>query len=338
MLRIDGKGSKPSNGNKLKGKEYIALLCSGKLETYTYECDFNGIADVDNLVYELNGKDMFWWMNGLDESMLKTGFKSFITLESEDIARRYYLCKKLKKLPDSVYTILNRYFDLFYSKEKSNSDFDASSYDDNLGCASLEVNISESLDDENALSIDSNITYGEGMYDEGNPVSFSKEDFYAKNISPEYECFTDMVNSVLKEFKGITVDKLSLFMASNLAVDLKSEFNKDAFSYFIGISRVYKKNWCVPENPNPATEDTYEVCIMVVPTYSSCVVKRKDYYKSLLGYINSSDCDVDWEEINDKNGEVIGYKNKFYNVMKDDTVDSLVQKDVNTMKKLSKKR
>lgn len=36
MLRIDGKGSKPSNSNKLKGKEYVALLCSGKCKRGIY--------------------------------------------------------------------------------------------------------------------------------------------------------------------------------------------------------------------------------------------------------------------------------------------------------------
>lgn len=318
-------------------KEYIALLHSGKLDVYNCKRGFNSIEELDDLAYDLNSTGISYWMQSVDSEMIKTGFRSFITLESEDTARRFYLCKKLKKLPNSVHNALFKYLDLFYSKEKSTPGFNKYAYDDELGCASLEIDITETPDNKDALSINSSILSGEGLYEEYDTVSFSKEDFYNKNISSEYLCFVDMVNSVLKEFSSIVIDKLSLFMASNLAVDFKNEHNKEAFSYFIGISRMYERNWWVTENPDPITDDTYEICIMVVPTYSPCVVKRKDFYKSLLEYINSNDCDIDWAEIEDENGNVIGYKNSFCKLMKNDTVESLIAKDMNYIKKVNKK-
>lgn len=326
-----------ANGEKwqqLKGKEYIALLESGILETYDYKCDSETVEYIDELSYILNSADITDWMCNLDKTMLKTGFNSFITLESEDYARRHYLCKKLKNIPKSVHNIFNLYLDLFYEKEKSRQGFNMYAYDDEEGCSLLEVDITESSDNKDALTIFAHILDGAQSFEEVDCVSYSKEDFYSKNIPSEYTSFTDTVNSVLREFKGVTIDRLSLFMASNLAVDFKNDYNKEAFSYFIGISRMYNSHWWIPENPKPITKDTYEICIMVVPTHSPCVVKRKDYYKRVLEYINSKDCDIDWEEIEDVNDNVIGYKNSFCKLMKNDTVESLMSRDINSIKNI----
>lgn len=314
-----------------KGKEYTALLYSSKLDVKDYECDAQDVKCVSDLGTELSSID-YDWLQNVDDTMLKTGFNSFITLDSEDMASRNYLCKRLRKLPESVVNVLNMCLDEYFLKKLGCPDFTIANFDDDNGFSSLDVTISESPDNEDALLVNSHIIISDKSED-CNTVSFSKEDFYNKNIPSSYVSFTDMVNLVLKEFKGITVDRLSLYMSSNLAVDLKNGYNKNAFSYFIGVSRVYDMNWWVSDNPVPLTDSTYEVCIMIVPTHSRCVVKRKDYYKRVLEYINSKDCDIDWEEIEDVNGNVIGYKNSFCKLMKNDTVESLMSRDVNSMKK-----
>lgn len=345
MSKVDGKGSL-----KRVVREYNALLNSGELKIYNISAD-KDYKDFKRLLLALK-YDFHTvvddWIVSVDKKMVETGFTSVITLnsEDEDLYDEYFLCKKLKSLPDSVWKLLNINLDDAYNLLMENEDFLFDILSNDYGCSRIVTTFFESPDNEDDILIQTDITLGDGVEDfeffDVSPAGFctriSKIDFYSNNISPEYKFLLDIVKSVMKSLKGITIEMLSIYMTTNLAIDLKNEYNKGTFSYFMGLSRTFRNNPNLNYNPDPVTKDTYDVAIIVHPTNNPCVIKRRSYYERLIEFVNSDECE-EWEleEIfADGKETVIGYSTYEGTIMKDDTVESLIAKDMDYIKKVNK--
>lgn len=347
MSKVNEKGSL-----KKVVKEYNALLNNGELEVYDISAD-RGYKDFKRLLLGL--KNDFNtvsvdWIESVDKKMVETGFTSVITLnpEDEDLYSEYFLCKKLKSLPDSVWKLLNMNLDDAYNLIMEGGDFLFDILSNDYGCSRIITTFFESYDNEDEISIQTEIILGDGVEDfeffNVSPAGFcsriNKDDFYSNNIPSEYKFLTDIVKLVTKSLKGITIERLSVHMTTNLAIDLKNEYNKGTFSYFVGLSRTFRNNPNIDYKPDPVTKDTYDVAIIVHPTNNPCVVKRRSYYERLLEFVNSDECE-EWEleEIfADDEETVIGYNTYEGTIMKDDTVESLIAKDMDYIKKVNKKQ
>lgn len=294
---------------------------------------YNFITEPGKLSKSEEGFDLDY----MDDRMESTGFSSYIGISRYYDEYVEYLCKKLSKLPASAVKGLAGYMDMYYSSYWYNQDFRPEVFDGSFQ-STLEVGIT-GLDEDN-IELTADFWYGEGSnFDER--CIFSKKNFFEKNIPSGLTPFVDVVNSMLSLFNGknIDIERVTLYLVSNLAVDLENPVNTGTFSYFMGISRVFEDHW----NPDdPLTSDTYEVALIAVPDKTSCVIKKKDYYERLLsfikdgisGWIWTQGCNV-WSDTAD-GGYLVPYDfggEGTVAVYPSDTPEKIIEREMSIIKK-----
>lgn len=179
-----------------------------------------------------------------------------------DVARQW-AAKKLKKLPEYAIATINS----FLSGYRDKIIFDLETVSDTTGWMSVQI----SGEDENTLSLKGYLDYTEGET-QSSSCRYSKVDFFQKHVSKGHECLVDMVNGVVKLFKGVDVETVRVFMLGDIWVDFSVAENFDRYDYFMAID----------EN---RTDGMYSVCLFMAPKEENdgpVVVKIPKYYSEAI--------------------------------------------------------